>query len=126
VGSTDTTNWTTFPTVTYESLFGLTHNQGQLVAVGAEGIIFRSLIQPPSTPVSITNYTRVDGDDVFLFTGVPDQQFYLQSNTGLANDSTNWSQGTLLEFLNGDPTLVYIQTTNTQSQNFYRTVTRAK
>jgi hypothetical protein len=126
LGSTDTTNWVTFPTITYESLFGLAHNQGQLVAVGAEGAIIRSLIQAPTNVVTISDYTRTDGDDLFLFTGVADQQFYLQSCTGLTNGLTNWSQGPLLEFYNGDRTLLDLLTTNTRPRTFYRTATRVK
>jgi hypothetical protein len=117
LGSPDSTNWITFNTVTYKALYGLAHNQGQLVAVGEEGAIVRSLVVPPSTPVNITNYSRASGDDIFLFTGVPDQQFYLNNSPGL----TNWNQGPQLELFNGNPTLLYISTTNTQARSFYRT-----
>jgi hypothetical protein len=117
LASVDTTNWTSFPTITYEDLFGLAHNSGQLVAVGAEGIIIRSLIFPPATPVAISSYSRASGDDLFLFTGAPDQQFYLDSTTNLVD----WSQGPLLEFYDGEDALIYDIDTNTQPQTFYRT-----
>jgi photosystem II stability/assembly factor-like uncharacterized protein len=117
LGSVDTTNWTAYPTITYENLFGLAHNDGQLVAVGAEGVIIRSLIFPPATPVAINSYSHVAGDDIFLFTGVPDQQFYLQNSVNLPD----WNQGRLLEFFDGEDALIYVIDTNTQSQTFYRT-----
>jgi hypothetical protein len=117
LGSLDTTNWVTFNTITYKALYGLAHNQGQLVAVGEEGAIIRSLVVPPYTPVNIANYSRISGDDIFLFTGVPDQQFFLNNSIVL----TNWNRGPKLEFFNGDPTLLYISTTNSQAQSFYRT-----
>jgi trimeric autotransporter adhesin len=117
LGSADTTNWTVLNTITYQALYGLSHSQGQLVAVGEEGVIIRSLVVPPTTPVNITEYSRVSGDDVFLFAGVPDQQFYLENST----DLTNWNQEAQLELFNGDPTYLYISTTNTEPQSFYRT-----
>jgi hypothetical protein len=119
LGSPDLTNWVAFPTLTSESLYGLAHNQGQLVTVGAEGVILRSQIVPPSTPVAIAGYAQVSGENVFLFTGQLDQQFFLDSSTNL----TNWTQGPLLDFDDDTGTLLYIQDapTNPPPVLYYRT-----
>ncbi len=81
LGSPDLTNWVSFPTLTSRSLYGLAHNQGQLITVGAEGVILRSQIVSPSTPVNIAHYGRSSCQNLFLFTGQLDQQFFLYSST---------------------------------------------
>jgi hypothetical protein len=116
--STDTTNWVSSGTITKKSLYGLVIYQGQLVTVGAEGVIIRSQLIPATTPVTINQYSRVSGDDIFLFTGQPDQEFYLNASTNLST----WSQGTLLDFLDSSGTLLYTTEGSTNApQEFFRT-----
>jgi hypothetical protein len=101
-----------------KSLYGLVIYQGQLVTVGAEGIIIRSQLIPATTPVIISGYSRVSGEDIFLFTGQPDQQFYLNSSTNLST----WSRGPLLEILDSGGTLLYSSNIGTNApQQFFRT-----
>ena len=50
--STDTTNWVNSGTITMKSLYGLVIYQGQLVTVGAEGVIIRSQLIPATTPAN--------------------------------------------------------------------------
>jgi hypothetical protein len=117
--STDTTNWINSGTITLKSLYGLVIYQGQLVTVGTEGVIIRSQLIPATTPVNISSYARVSGEDIFLFTGQADQQFYLNSSTNLST----WSQGPLLEFLDSSGTLLYVSSVATNApQQFFRTV----
>ena len=116
--STDTTNWVNSGTITMKSLYGLVIYQGQLVTVGSEGVIIRSQLIPATTPVNISSYARVSGEDIFLFTGQPDQQFYLNSSTNLST----WSQGPLLELLGSSGTLLYSSSVATNApQRFFRT-----
>ncbi len=119
LGSPDLTNWVAFPTLTSESLYGLAHDQGQLVTVGADGVVLRSQIIPPSTPVNIASFAQASGQNVFLFTGQLDQQFFLDSSTNLVN----WTQGPLLEFDDDTGTLLYLQdpVTNAPPFVYYRT-----
>ena len=116
--STDTTNWVNSGTITMKSLSGLVIYQGQLVTVGSEGVIIRSQLIPATTPVNVSSYARVSGEDIFLFTGQPDQQFYLNSSTNLST----WSQGPLLELLGSSGTLLYSSSVATNApQRFFRT-----
>ena len=117
LGSQTLNAWARFPTLTAQPLYGLAHNQVQLVAVGAGGVILRTLLIPPTNSVNIANYSVQSGNAVFLFTGVPDQQFFLQSSS----DLQTWSQGPLLEFIDNTGTLLYVQPqTNSASALFYR------
>jgi hypothetical protein len=118
LGSQTLSEWADFATLTLQPLYGVAHYQGQLVAVGAGGVILRSLLIPPSTPVAIADFSAQSADDVFLFTGQPDQQFFLESSA----DLKTWNQGPLLEFYGSTGTLIYVQPqTNASPALFYRT-----
>lgn len=119
--SPDSTNWFDFGTITRKSLYGLTIHQGQLVTVGSEGAIVRSLLVPPDSPVAIAEYSRVSGQNLFLFTGQPGQRFQLEASSDLAN----WSQGPLLEFLDETGALLYLEANDPAASpaEYYRTVT---
>ena len=84
--STDATNWVNSGTITRKSLYGLTIHEGQLIAVGSEGVVIRSQLLPAQTPKRISNYSRVADKDIFLFTGQPDQLFYLEDT----EDFSSW------------------------------------
>lgn len=119
--STDSTNWTRTATLTSQSLYGLASHNGRLVTVGSEGVIMRSLIVPPSTPVAISRYSRSSGQNLFLFSGQPDQQFYLQNSSAF----TSWTNSPLLEFGDSSGVMLYLQSavTNPPPKDFYRTGT---
>jgi len=124
--STNATNWTSIGTVTKKSLYGLTIHSNQLVTVGSEGVIIRSQLIPPTTPVSITKYSRSTGQDLFLFSGQPDQQFYLRnSGSVVTNASYTWTNSPLLEFYDSSGILLYLEDaeTNGSPRQFYRTKT---
>ena len=118
LGSPDATNWFNFGTLTKKSLYGVTTHNGQLVTVGSEGAILRSQLVPDPTPIQIASFKRKSGMNVFLFTGATDQQFRLQSSTNL----TAWTDGALLEFLDGSGTLLFVEDTGTNAPpaQFYR------
>jgi len=109
--SPDLTNWFNIGTITRKSLYGLVIHEGQLITVGSEGVILRSQLVPPTTPVAIAQYSRPSGQNLFLFAGVPDQQFYLQSSTDLAS----WTNQAHLEFLDSSGTLLYLEPPDTEA-----------
>ena len=118
--STDTTNWFDNGSITWKSLYGLVIHEGQLVSVGSEGVIVRSQLVPASSPVQIARYSRTSGQNLFLFTGQPDQQFYLR-NTG---DFVHWTNSPVLEFYDSTGTMLYLENaiTNGPRAQFYRTL----
>lgn len=124
LASTNATDWTPGGIITDKSLFSLAISEGQLLAVGLDGAILRSQVIPRTTPVNIEQYAhRVTNDlvtDVFLFTGVTDQQFTLENASGL----TNWTPGVALELFDASGTLLYVQTSspsNAPPSRFFRT-----
>ena len=125
--STNATNWSYLGTVTRKSLYGLVIHSNQLVTVGSEGVIIRSQLVPPATPVSITRYSRSTGQDLFLFSGQPDQQFYLRnSGSVVTNAAYTWTNSPQLEFYDSTGTLLYLEEaeeTNASPRQFYRTMT---
>lgn len=118
LASPDGTNWFSFGTLTRQSLYGLTIHEGQLLTVGSEGVILRSPLIPPSTPVEISGFSQASGVNAFLFTGEPDQQFFLENS----HDLTAWGPNALLELLDGTGTLLYLQSlpTNAPPSQMYR------
>lgn len=122
--STNATDWTPADIITSKSLFGLATFEGQLLAVGLDGAILRSQVIPRTTPVHIEQYAHSRTNDlvtdVFLFTGVTDQQFTLEN----ALELTNWTAGVALELLDPSGTLLYVQTSsssNAPPSRFFRT-----
>jgi hypothetical protein len=120
LGSPDGANWFSFGTLTKKSLYGVTSHEGQLVTVGSEGSILRSQLVADPAPVTIANFGRASGMNIFLFTGASDQQFRLQSSSDLAA----WTDGALLEFIDSSGTLIYVEDmgTNGPPAQFYRTL----
>jgi len=57
------------------------------------------------TPVNFVDYSQVDGYNVFLVSGVLDQQFTLDSSTNFVN----WETGPLQDLIYGDGTLVFYE-----------------
>src|SRR5262249_5137336 len=99
----------------------------QLVSVGYEGIILRSPVLPDPTPPSFLAYARLPGSNgqptynLFLFGGVPDQQFTLDYRSDFTTN--RWQAGPQLAFLHSDGTLYYLETipgTNAPPVEFYR------
>ncbi len=119
LGSPDTTNWYSFGTLTKKSLYGAALHEGQLVTVGTEGAILRSQLLPDLTPLRVAGFSRASGINAFLFTGAPDQRFVLQSS----EDLMEWSEESLLEFLDGTGTLLWVTETGTNApgKTFFRT-----
>ena len=119
LASANAVTWTNIGTITRKSLYGLAANgTGQIVVVGSEGAIIRSQALPATTPVHIREYTRTAGNNLFLFTGQPDQRFLLQDTTTL----TNWLEGPPLEFLDSTGTLLYFETAKPDAppRRYYR------
>jgi hypothetical protein len=118
LASPDATNWFSLGTLTKKSLYGVTIHNGQLITVGTEGAILRSQLVPDPTPIQVAKFSRASGINVFLFTGATDQQFRLQSSA----DLTTWTDGALLEFLDGSGTLIYAEDTSSipREKQYYR------
>jgi hypothetical protein len=82
---------------------------------------------PDLTPPSFLAYARVPSTNgqpaynLFLFGGVPDQQFTLDYRSDFTTN--RWQTGPQLEFLEGDGTLYYLETIagpNAPPLEFYR------
>ena len=112
-------NWAKVPTITALSLYGAATQNGQLAVVGLDGAILRSQVIPLTNAINIVAYSQADGDNVFLLSGIVDQECTLDSTTNLL---TNWTTGPLLDFLYGDGTIEVIQQlgTNSPPQQIYR------
>jgi hypothetical protein len=114
--STNLINWNSIDTMTKKSLYGAATFQGQLVTAGAEGVIVRSQIVPDLTPITIQNFSRTVGQNIFLFSGKLDQRFTLDRNTVFSN----WVATVPLEFLESSETLLYIENSDMKTNEFYR------
>jgi len=119
LASTNFITWTPVPTITPLSLYGAATQNGQLVVVGLEGSILRSQIVPLTNAVNFLDYSQADGENVFLLSGIVDQQCTLDYTTNLMG---NWNTGPLLDFYYGDGTLEVLQLlpNNPPVQQFYR------
>lgn len=104
LASTNAVNWVYIGTITEKSLYGVACHDGQLLTVGVEGSIVRSQVIPDSTPVRFLKYSRAADQNIFLFSGKPDQRFTLDSSTML----TNWLTGSIFEFLDSSGTLLLL------------------
>jgi len=119
LASTDLTNWTSIGVLTAKSLYGAVIRGGQFITVGAEGCIIRSQLIPATNAVHINRYSRISGSDIFLLTGQPDQEFYLNNSA----DFSTWLDGPLLDFYDSSGTLLYLSDSATNSpKRFFRTV----
>lgn len=123
LASQDATNWYSIGSLTRQSLYGTVIHSDELVTVGREGVILRSQLVPEPKPITIAQFKRASGINTFLFTGVPDQQFLLQSSTDLAT----WTEGPMLKFLDTSGTILYVEETGTNAPavEYYR-VTRVR
>src|ERR1043166_43509 len=114
--STNLINWISTSMITKKSLYGAATFHGQLVSAGAEGVIVRTRILPDWTPITIQNFSRSSGQNIFLFSGNLDQHFTLDRSTVLSN----WNATVPLEFLDGSGTLLYLENADLKSNEFYR------
>jgi hypothetical protein len=119
LASADLNIWTNVPLITPRSLYGAATQNGQLVVVGLEGAILRSQIVPLTNAVNFLAYSQADNENIFLLSGIVDQQCTLDYSTNL---SGAWNTGPLLNFYYGDGTLELIQPLplNAPTQQFYR------
>jgi hypothetical protein len=116
--STNLANWNYVANITSLSLYGAASQNGQLVTVGLQGTILRSQVIPALTPVSFVSYDQSGGQNVFVVSGKPDQQFTLDSSI----DLTNWTTGPTLDLIYGSGTLLFITSapTNEPPAEFFR------
>jgi len=131
LSSTDLASWVWRGSITKKDFYAAATDSEQLICAGAEGIILRSPVVPPTTPVLVLNYSGFQTNsgqtfyNVFLFGGKPDQRFSLDRSTNLVNAA--WSPGAQLEISDGSGTLYYIETltgTNLPACEYYRTTAR--
>ncbi|RTZ64124.1 MAG: hypothetical protein DSZ35_10635 [Verrucomicrobia bacterium] len=117
--SPDLESWQAKGTITGLSLYGALANDGQLLAVGLEGIILRKQIVPRSSPILILweRAVAADGEitNNFGFRGFPGQRFSLDRSP----DLKTWEPGPNLELLDGSGVLEYSNTTRA-AREFYR------
>jgi len=101
-------------------------------------VILRNTVTPRTSPVNLLDYSRavasvtigsdtnamteVNAYEIFLFGGLPDQQFEFQTSTNLVAGS--WTNLISLELYDPSGTLYLIRTrdaTNVPPEQFYRT-----
>ena len=120
LASTNLTNWVSSEANTLKSLYAAATQNGQLIAVGIEGVIIRNQIVPILTPANFLSYSRTGSVNVFLVGGDTDQSFRLDSSTNLTAWTTN---GPVLDILDSSGTILFFQDTGSKAppQQFYRT-----
>jgi hypothetical protein len=118
LASSNAVEWISIGSITDKSLYGVASHEGQLVAAGVEGVIVRSQVISDTTPVRFLNFTRHDNQNLYLFSGKPDQRFTLDRSLRV----TNWAAGSILEFLDSSGTLLLLENalTNPPPMEFYR------
>lgn len=131
--SSNLTSWVATPIPTVKSLYGAAAHDGKLLAVGVEGVILRNQVEPIATCVNFLGYNRdvvtsgigtnayMAAYELFLFGGMPDQYFQLESSTSL---SGGWASNAVLEVFDPSGTIYLIRTrslTNTPASEYYRT-----
>ncbi len=116
LASTNAIDWTRIGTISLKTLYGTAAHNGQLVTVGIEGIILRSQVVPISEPVKILGFSRESSQNLFLFSGQPDQRFTLDRSPDLAS----WASGYALEILDSSGTLLCREGSNSVPREFFR------
>lgn len=138
LSSTNLTYWTSRRLPTIKSLFGAAAWDGQLILAGIEGVILRNAVTSATTPVNVLDYSltvatnqmgsgtnsveEIDAYELFLFSGVPDQQFSFEGCTNAL--MTGWRGLTQLELYHPSGTLYLIRTrpaSHTLLKELYRT-----
>jgi hypothetical protein len=116
--SSNLVNWARLDTITRKSLYGVSNSDGQLVVAGVEGVILRSQVLPDLTPVSFLDFSRREQQNLYLFSGKPNQRFTMERS----GDLINWSRGPVFEFLDGTGTLLLFEDSTGKSppEEFYR------
>jgi hypothetical protein len=136
--STNLAQWTRLRLPTIKSLFAAAAWENQLVLAGIEGIILRNRVAPTTLPVNLLDYsltvttntvgastnmiTEVNAYELFLFGGLTDQHFQLQSCTNLV--AGLWSDRAEFELYDPSGSLYLLRTrpeTNMPPSEFYRT-----
>jgi hypothetical protein len=88
--STNLVDWTALSLPTGKALYGLASDGVQLVTVGAEGVVLRTVADPLARPAGFAAYAHFPGlgtgtpaMDGFVFEGSPEQRVQLQDTDGL-------------------------------------------
>jgi hypothetical protein len=138
ISSTNLVQWKPERIPTIKSLFAAGNYDGQLILAGVEGVILRNTVPPKTSPVNLLDYSRtvasvttgsgtntvteLNAYEVFLFGGLPDQQFEFQTATSLSGSA--WTNLVSLEMFDPSGTLYLLRTrdaTNVPPDQFYRT-----
>lgn len=117
--STNAINWVTDTSIiTGKSLYGAATIDGQLIIVGAEGVILRAQAGPFPGPVQLVTWPHQPSDKLYIFNGSPDQVFRLDRST----DLKTWMPGFNLEITDPAGSLLLLDdTTNNPARQFYGT-----
>lgn len=105
LASADTVTWVSPGTSTQKSLYGLASHNGQMVAVGLEGVALRTPLATPLGAVKFLNFNQADAEDVFLIQAPIDQKFTLSYSTNLVD----WESGFTYEMLDRSGTFLFRQ-----------------
>ncbi|MDH7504502.1 MAG: hypothetical protein QHJ82_17565, partial [Verrucomicrobiota bacterium] len=114
--STNAQSWQAEHTITQKSLLGVASDRHQLITVGVEGVILRG--QPG--PLSILDYTRIDGTNTFAISGPPGRSVTIQAS----ENSRDWSNLGTVEILANNGLLLFMDSpTNPPTHQIFRAVT---
>jgi hypothetical protein len=117
--SSDAVNWVQVKSITGKSLYGIAQHESRLVTVGTEGTILRTRVASVTSPVGILQYPTRASENVFVFTGEPDQRFRIDRSV----DLRAWTAGHVYEIDSSGTLIVIDQQENAPSVQFYRATT---
>jgi hypothetical protein len=120
VTSLDTVSWVPERSITAKSLYGVSTDGSQLIAVGMEGVILRKNLTPVSTPVQIVSFANAGLSSLFLFSGVVDQRFILEESDSILGP---WQTKRHLEITQSSGTILFELPNENAPMKFFRTKT---
>jgi len=109
--STNAVDWILDPgLITGKSLYATATWAGRLVTAGVDGVILRTRVSPFSNAVNIVRYPGTPSDNLFQFSGEPDQILRVDRATSL-DQVDKPVQGPMLEITRPDGNLLYFDPT---------------
>jgi hypothetical protein len=118
LSSPDSVNWTVTRAITSKSLYAAVTDGQQLIMPGIEGVIIRNRLVPVTSPVNFVSFGNLTDGTLFLFDGVVDQRFELETSSDL---NRGWTPAVPLEIVSSGGTLIYELPRDGSNAKFFRT-----